>query len=58
MPDITMCKGEDCIQKHACFRHTAVPDSYSQSYFEKPPREKEEVGIGVYMCEYFLKNEV
>ena len=54
MSDITMCKGTDCVQKETCFRFTAVPKKYGQSYFEMPPREKNDV----YGCEHFLKNEV
>ena len=40
MPDITMCKGEDCPQKESCYRYTAVPDIY-QSYFVEPPNDGE-----------------
>jgi len=37
MPDITMCKGDDCIQKCNCYRYTAKPAPQRQSYFTEPP---------------------
>ena len=37
MPDITMCKGTDCPQKENCYRFTATPSEYWQSYFIDPP---------------------
>ena len=37
MPDITMCPGTDCPQKEKCYRFTAKPSEYMQSYFMKPP---------------------
>ena len=37
MPDITMCKGEDCPVKEYCYRYTAVPTPQWQSYFVEPP---------------------
>jgi hypothetical protein len=37
MPDITMCPGTDCPQKEKCYRYTAKPCEYWQSYFMKPP---------------------
>lgn len=33
MPDITMCKGEGCSRKLDCYRYTADPDLYWQSWF-------------------------
>lgn len=32
MPDISMCKNEDCKDKDSCYRYTAKPDPYWQSY--------------------------
>lgn len=32
-----MCKGEDCPFKNMCYRYTALPDEFSQSYFKEPP---------------------
>lgn len=32
MPDITMCNNETCTLKERCYRHTAIPDDYWQSW--------------------------
>ena len=45
MPDITMCSGENCPLRAACYRHTAKPNRY-QSWFAVPP-------IKDGKCEYF-----
>ncbi len=37
MPDITMCDGGDCPKKAECYRATAKPNKFQQSYFVKPP---------------------
>ena len=37
MPDITMCSGEGCPFKEKCYRFTAKPSEYWQSYFIDPP---------------------
>ena len=37
MPDITMCSGEGCPVKESCYRFTAKPNEYRQSYFVEPP---------------------
>jgi hypothetical protein len=37
MPDISMCVGTDCPQKETCYRFTAKPNEYWQSYFSVPP---------------------
>jgi hypothetical protein len=36
-PDITMCLGTDCPYKETCYRYTAKPNEYYQSYFTEPP---------------------
>jgi hypothetical protein len=36
-PDITMCKGTDCPAKESCYRHTAKPSEFWQSWFMEPP---------------------
>ena len=46
MPDITMCLGTDCPQKETCYRFTAKPNEYWQSYFSVPP-------IKDGKCEYY-----
>ena len=35
--DITMCPGTGCPQKEKCYRFTAKPSEYMQSYFMEPP---------------------
>ena len=37
MPDITMCSGENCPAKEKCYRYTAKPSQFRQSYFTEPP---------------------
>jgi hypothetical protein len=36
-PDITMCPGTNCPQKEKCYRFTAKPSEYMQSYFMEAP---------------------
>jgi hypothetical protein len=45
-PDITMCPGTDCPHKEKCYRFTAKPSEYMQSYFMKAP-------IKDGKCEYY-----
>ena len=40
MPDITMCRGKNCPDKNTCYRFTAMPDKYWQSYFVEIPFER------------------
>lgn len=32
MPDITMCANKECPLKDSCYRFTAIPNNYRQSY--------------------------
>ena len=48
MPDITMCEGTGCHVKEMCYRHTAKPSKYAQSYFVTPPVKDGD-------CGYFMK---
>lgn len=50
MPDITMCAGKDCPLKDKCYRFTAKPNPYWQSYFMKTPYDKNKKD-----CEHFWK---
>lgn len=34
MPDIAMCPGGDCPSKLVCYRHTAEPTPFRQSYMD------------------------
>jgi len=38
-PDITMCRGTNCPYKESCYRYTAKPSEFIQSWFMKPPIE-------------------
>jgi hypothetical protein len=37
MPDITMCEGVLCPHKENCYRFTATPSEFRQSYFLNVP---------------------
>ena len=37
MADITMCTGEGCEARVTCYRFTAKPNEYRQSYFMEVP---------------------
>lgn len=37
MSDITKCLGTGCPYKESCFRYTATPNEYWQSYFIDSP---------------------
>lgn len=41
MPDITMCKDIECPYNKSCYRFTAKPNKYRQSYFKESPRQQE-----------------
>lgn len=32
MPDISMCDGFGCPKKDLCYRHTAIPSPFCQTY--------------------------
>ena len=46
MPDIAMCRGENCEMKEICYRYKAEPDKFRQSMFANSPND----GL---TCEYF-----
>jgi hypothetical protein len=52
MADITMCPGNDCPLKESCYRYTAIPNEYRQSYFITPPYDEEEN-----KCDHYWKTE-
>lgn len=41
MPDITMCKDNNCLYKEGCYRYMAEPNKFRQSYFSESPREED-----------------
>lgn len=49
MPDIAMCLGEGCPAKKDCYRHTAKPNEFMQSYGD--------FKYGEDGCEYFWPNQ-
>ncbi len=50
MPDITLCRGDNCQMKNTCHRYLAKPFEFRQSYFMKPPIEIVE---GEAKCKYY-----
>lgn len=50
MPDITMCANKKCPLKKTCYRYTATPSKFMQSYagFEYDKDTKS--------CDYYVKN--
>lgn len=53
MPDISMCKGGGCELKELCYRYTAQPNPYRQTFFGCPPYQKK---MGGSACEYYWPN--
>lgn len=41
MPDITMCEGVFCPHKESCYRYTATPSEFMQSYFINTPIDED-----------------
>ena len=52
MPDISMCKGAFCPICDQCYRFTAKPSPYMQSYFSIAPYDEDKDE-----CEYFWDNK-
>lgn len=48
MPDIAMCRGEECPRKQDCYRCTAKASDY-QSYFMVAPIKEDKT------CDYFME---
>ena len=54
MTDISMCSGKDCPVRDDCYRFTAIPTQYGQSYFMDVPGKTIN---GKFTCEmYWGKN--
>ncbi len=47
--DITMCDGQGCDLKTTCYRYTATPNEYMQSYFTETPIKNGE-------CEHYWQD--
>lgn len=59
MPDITMCPGLDCPLREKCYRYTAEPNKWRQSFadFTKNVREVENsCGEKWYECADYVPN--
>jgi hypothetical protein len=52
MPDISMCAGGNCPKKQDCYRYTAKPSQYMQTYFVHSPYDVKEQ-----TCEMFWDNK-
>ena len=50
MPDITMCINEFCELKNYCYRYTANPKEFMQSYAEFKPKRNSE---GLLDCDHY-----
>ena len=61
MPDVCMCNGVknvnesivECPKKHRCYRHTATPNEYRQSWFMQAP-----IDVIILECDDFWDNSV
>lgn len=51
MPDIAMCEGKFCKKRNTCYRFTATPSLYRQSYIVVG--KKEQQGD----CSYYFPNQ-
>ena len=51
--DITMCSGQDCPLRETCYRFTATPSEFRQSYFLNIPYNEE-----TKTCEYEWKKDI
>ncbi len=57
MPDITLCNNEECLQKKSCYRFTATPNPYYQSYATFKFKVVEDTGNpfwGKGRCDYYI----
>ena len=46
-----MCMGKGCERAQECYRHTATPSEYRQSYFGRSPFKEDG------SCDYFWPEE-
>jgi hypothetical protein len=52
MPDISMCRNEKCKFKEECYRFTAKPDEFRQSYGTFKCKDKVSIDT------FFWKNDI
>ena len=50
MPDITMCKNDQCPLKEKCYRFTAEPSNIQEYFAEHPSK----VIHGKFQCDMFM----
>jgi hypothetical protein len=50
MIDITICSGKNCPVREKCYRYTAPPNEYWQSFFIEPPIKIED---GKMICDHY-----
>jgi len=50
MSDITKCDGKDCPVKEQCYRFSATPHEFMQSYFTDSPGE---IVDGKFQCDEY-----
>ena len=53
MPDITMCKNDDCPLSYSCWRFNCPPSQYVQSYQKFEPQIDEV--LDEVECNYYIK---
>jgi hypothetical protein len=53
MPDIAMCKNDNCPLKDSCYRFKATPDSY-QAYTIVEKEEYEDGNCPIYIRDEFI----
>lgn len=56
MADITKCNGDKCRVREECYRYTAEPKEYGQSYFAPTPVSDSHVGCDHYIDNWFRGN--
>lgn len=49
MPDISKCPGGNCPIKETCYRYTATPSKWRQSYFAETPIKEDNT------CDHFME---
>lgn len=65
MPDISMCKGGNCLLRLNCHRYTATPEELGQSYIGEPPYKMNmmlddtfhSIGVVTLTCPFFWNNQ-
>lgn len=53
MSDISMCNSELCMKRESCYRSTATPSKYMQTFFTEAPFE---IIDGLWCCDYYWDN--